>query len=637
MALLVSGACLVELLAAGSVLLSGRSRTFSSTAILPLAGLRLLLDPLGALFVAIVAFVGLAATVYLVRYAFEGLTTRSATACYALFVTSLLAVPAAANTGSFMFSWELMAISSLLLLLVEHRHRQSAREAAQWYGVMTQMGAASILLGLLVLGSHAGGQTFADIKSSAAGLSPTVRSVGFMLVLFGFSSKAGAVPFHVWLPRAHPEAPSPVSALMSGAMVSLGIYGIIRVGGDLLSGGLLWWWVLVIAMGVLSALFGALHATASSDLKRLLAYSTIDNMGLVLIGVGASGALWVTGRRDVAVLAMIAALFILVVHASFKGCLFLAAGAIERSTGTRDLDQLGGLIHRMKGTASVFAIAAFSIIALPPLSGFAGEWLLFQSLLHGFTDRNTTTVIALLAGVVAFALAGGLTAVAFVKAFGIGFIGRARSPGAGAATEVAGSMVAAMVLLAGPCLVLGVVPGLAIPLIAKAANVGLPSATPNPLVRGPNLELAGYYGAIEPALLLVALVVAGCLTWGVLKLVARRATRRAEAWGCGRELQTSRMQYTATSFAEPLQRVFSDVLRPDIDVEVTHVAESRFYEKALAYSNETDDAIERSFYRPVASAFRWWGERARRIQNGSVHRYLAFGFAALVMVLVVLA
>ncbi|HUZ21554.1 MAG TPA: proton-conducting transporter membrane subunit [Acidimicrobiales bacterium] len=636
-AVLGSGACVVAFVAAGRALVSGQTSTFRSVELLPLTGVRLSLDPLAALFIVTTAVVGLAALCYGVGYTEGGPRSRTATAMLPAFLTSLLLVPAAASVATFMVAWELMALTSTLLLLVEHRHRAEARDAAQWYGAMTHVGAAAILLGLLLLASRAGGQTFAAIGLRAGAMSPTTRSLAFVLVLVGFASKAGAVPFHVWLPRAHPEAPSPVSALMSAAMVNLGIYGIVRVGDGLLGGGVLWWWLVVVGLGVASALFGALHAAASSDLKRLLAYSTVDNVGLVLIGVGAAGALEVTGHRALAALAMLAALFHLVNHAAFKGCLFLGAGAVQQASGSRDLDRLGGLVHRLPLTALLFGVGALSISALPPFNGFASEWLLLEGLLHGFAAHSAATTTALLAGVAALALTGGLTAAAFVKALGIGFLGQPRTPAAANAREVAPSMLAGMAMLAAPCLLLGIVPGSVVPMLRRAADTGLGDTFARPLRADLGLNLAGFEGAIEPVLLLAAFVGALVVAWASVRLFARRGARRAEAWGCGRELQTARMEYTATSFAEPLQRVFADVLRPDHDLEVTHVAESRYFRQAISYHSRVDDALERTCYRPVIRLVEAWGGFARRAQNGNLHRYLAFGLVALVALLVVLA
>ncbi len=629
--------CALASVAAFDTLIHGSITTVHTSRLLPMFGLTLTLDPLAALFVIMAGFVGFAVCIFCVGYARNELRSRSALTLFMLFIFALLVVPIASSIVGFMFSWELMAVSSMLLILTDQRHSDDARSAALWYGAMTQIGAASILLGFLLLTTHGGGQTFADLRHHAPFLSDTVRSFAFVLALLGFASKAGAVPLHVWLPRAHPEAPSPVSALMSSAMVAMGVYGIIRVGVDLLGDGTVWWWVAVASFGAVSALYGALHATTATDVKRLLAYSTIDIMGLVLVGVGAAGALSDTGHRGVGELALTAALLLLVAHAGFKGALFLVAGSIERSTGTRDLDLLGGLIRTMPFSAGIFALGACSIMAVPTLSGFSSEWLVLQGLLHGFKDHSAPSLIVMLAGVVVLALTGGLTAVAFVKAFGIGFLGQARSRGAHDATDASISMKLAMTLLIVPSVVIGLLPGLAVRLVERAAEAGHSPSSGSPVLRGIGLELSRFRGDIEPLFLLVGFIAVLVVLTLLNRILKNRRSRRVQAWGCGRDIQSPRMQYTATSFAEPLQRVFADVLRPQTDLEVTHVAESRYYEQSLLYRNRVNDALEQHGYRPLIDTALWIGRASRRLQNGSVHRYLAFGFVALLVVLVVLA
>ena len=636
------GACAAALVAAASVLRTGQPMVLHSSQVLPLTGVTMVLDPLGAVFVVVTAVVALAATLYWLGYASHGLSTRTASAVLPLFVTSMLLVPAAGSVATFLVLWELMALSSLLLVLVDQRNREAARSAAQWYAVMTHAGAAAILLALVMLSAHAGAQTFAAIETYAVHLSPAVRGTAFVLALVGFGSKAGAVPLHVWLPKAHPEAPSPASALMSGAMVNLGIYGIVLVGDRLLGGGPAWWWLVVTAVGVISALFGALHAATSTDLKRLLAYSTTDNMGLVLIGVGASGLFATTGHPTVAALAMVAALLVLVNHAAFKGSLFLSAGSVQVATGSRDLDRLGGLMRRMPVTGVVFLVGALSIAALPPLNGFVGEWLLFQSLLHGLPASSTAVAITVPIGVAALALTGGLTAAAFVKAVGVGLLGRPRSPQAASAHEVPRTMQMGAGLLAGVCVLLGIAPMAVLPALERAAAMVVPGASAHPLQGSGDLHLAGLQDVLSPGLLAAGLALAAGAVVGVRRLARRRSRprpmlRRAEAWGCGRQLQTARMQYTATSFAEPLQRVFDDVLRPDRDLDVSHLAESRYYVEKVTYRTSIGDAVEHGLYRPVIGAVQWWGRHARAVQNGSVHRYLAYGLVALVVILAVIA
>lgn len=649
-AVLTVAACVAAGTAAAAVLASGQPVSLHSAAILPLTGVDLALDPLGAVFVITTSVVGAAASIYSVGYAAHGDRARTVTALLPAFITSLLLVPAAGSVATFLAAWELMALTSLLLVLTGH-HRPEARQAATWYAAMTQIGAALILVALVLTSVRAGSQSFAVIAARAGGIPLPARSLAFVLALAGFAAKAGAVPVHVWLPRAHPAAPGPVSALMSGAMINLGIYGIVRTGAGLLGGGVLWWWLAVAGLGVATALFGALHAAAGTDLKRLLAYSTVDNAGLMLIGVGAAGALLTTGHPRPAFLLLVAALLQLVNHSAVKGCLFLAAGSVQHAAGTRDLDRLGGLARRMPVTATLFAVGALSMSALPPLGGFASEWLLLQGLLRGLAAPGAATAIALLAGAAALALTGGLTAAAFVKALGVGFLGQPRTTPAARAREVSWTMLAGPALLAVPGVLLGVLPGVAVPLLSRAAGAALGHLPPAPVRAGLGLAVTSTANVIQPALLAVALIAALAGAAGLLRIrsraVARRITARsgapaaalrcAEPWGCGGGPLTPRMAITATSFAEPLQRVFGDVLRPARDLDVSHAADSRYFVNAISFRSRVDDAIEGSAYRPLIRLAWRWGELARRAQNGSVHRYLGYGFAALVALLVLLS
>jgi len=635
-----AGLTLLACVAAGwtgaQVLVSGEPIQLHSALILPLTGVQLEVGPLGALFMVVTAAVGIGATIYGVGYASHGLGGRTAAAALPIFITSMLLVPAAGSVATFVVVWELMAISSLVLVLVEHRNRAATRSAAQWYGVMTHIGAGAILLALVLLAAHAGGQSFTTIRAHTAHLSRPVRTIVFLLALVGFGSKAGAVPLHVWLPKAHPEAPGPVSALMSGAMVNLGLYGILLVGDELLGGGPGWWWLVVLGVGVLSALFGALHAVAASDLKVLLAYSTTDTVGLMLIGIGAAGVFAAAAHTDAAAVAMMAALLLLVNHAAFKPLLFLTAASIQRASRSRDLDQLGGLMRRLPVTGPLFLVGALAIAAVPPLNGFVGEWLLFQSLLHGLANATLAIALAVPIAVAALALTAGLTAATVVKAVGIGLLGQPRSTGAAGAREVALSMRVGPGLLAGACVILGIAPMAVLGALQPVAAT-LVSATPIQILRpGVGLKLAGIPAAIYPAWLAVGILAAVLsLAWGRRALGRRGGPRPVPAWGGGTVTPTPRMAYTATSFAEPLRRVFDDVLRPDQDLDVSHVAESRYVVESIAYRTRVTDAIESQLYRPLLGAVTWWGERARRVQNGSVHRYLAFGFVALIVVLLV--
>ena len=632
-------ACAGAFAVAVRVLATGDVVRVHTDRLLPLAGFTLRLDRFGALFVAISAVVGICALVFRLGYEGHGLSSRTASSILPLFVTTLLFVPAAADVTTFLFLWESMAVTSLLLVLADHRYRTDVQTAGQWYAVMTQAGAAAILVGLVLLATRSGGQSFTLMAAAAPHLSPWVRSTAFLLVLVGFASKAGAVPLHVWLPRAHAEASGPVSALMSAAMVNLGIYGILRVGYGMLRGGPAWWWLAVMAVGALSALFGALHSATANDLKRLLAYSTTDNMGLVLLGVGASGLFASTGHHSLALLALVAALLHVAFHAVFKGCLFLSAGSIQQATGTRDLDALGGLLHRMPVTGTIFLIGGAGMAALPVMCGFVSEWLLLQSMLHGLPTANPAIAVAMPVGVGVLALTGGLAAFTFVKAAGIGLLGLPRTEAAAQAGEVTASMSVGGGVLAALCLVLGVAPFVVIPAVTEAARAvaGTGARVSDPLSRGWQLDLPGVHNVLAPGLLAAALAMVVLAVALVRRRLQPGPVRVVGAWGCGRELQTAAMEYTATSFGEPLTRVFEDVLQPAHDVDVSHVAESRYYVEAATVHTSLDDAFERRLYDPANRVLRRWGAVARTVPNGSVHRYLAFGLVALVIVLVVVA
>jgi hydrogenase-4 component B len=619
------------------VLVSGESATLTVEWLVPLSGLQLVLDPLGAWFMLIVAIVGVAGAVYGIGYASGETASRPVQVALPVFIAAMLLVPAAASVTSFLVFWELMALSSLVLVLSEHRSRPEVRGAGLWYAVMTHLGFLAVLGGLAFFADLAGGQSFSAMRAAGPGLSALARTAVFALVLIGFGSKAGAVPLHVWLPRAHPEAPSHVSALMSGAMVKLGIYGLVRVVLDLLGGGPAWWGMVVLLVGGTSALFGILHAMVSSDLKRLLAYSTTENVGIILVGVGAAILFSAAGSKVLAAAVLAAALLHSLNHALFKGLLFMGAGSVLRATGTRDLDKMGGLMRRMPWTGALFGLGAVAIAALPPLNGFVSEWLLLQGLVRSFPASDTSIAVMVPIALGAIALTGGLAAAAFVKAFGVGFLAMPRSDAAAHAHESPWSMRTGMVLLAAGCVVLGVMPSLLLTPLSHALGAVRGVAAPDALGRDPwQLSVSGVGATLAPLLVALALVVAFVGVAAAARLATRHPRRRtADNWGCGRVGQTPAMEYNATSFAEPVQRVFDDVLRPDLDLQVDHRTESSFFVDRVRYRAVIRDGTEQRIYDPIIRYLRRWGEVARGIQNGSVHRYLAYGLVTVVVVLVV--
>jgi hydrogenase-4 component B len=621
---------------AGVAAISGQSFSVVLPGLLPLSGVSITLDALGGLFVMVTGAVAVAAGVYGVSYSrSHGLDSRAVQAVFPLFVLAMLLVPVAASVGTFLLCWELMALASLLLVVAEHRRRPEVAQAGRWYAVMTHLGFVCVLLGLLVFVARAADDTFPALR--AAGLSPSAAGVVFVLTLAGFASKAGIVPLHAWLPRAHPEAPSHVSALMSAAMVNLGVYGLVRVGFDLLGGGAVWWWLLVLALGAVSAVYGILQAAMSTDLKRLLGCSTTENMGLVLVGVGAAGLFAASGDRVLAGLALAAALLHVINHAAFKTLLFLAAGSVLHGTGTRDLDALGGLRARMPLTTAAFGLGALAASALPPGTAFVSEWLLLQALIHGLPSAGTAAAVAMPVAVAAVALTAGLAVATFVKAFGVGFLARPRSTAAGNARESPLSMLVGMGVAGLACVVLALLPSVSLPVLRTASSVAVGPG--GPAVSGAiTLELAGVSGALSPLMITFALLAAVVVAVGVVRAVsARRVRRNARLWDCGAGPMSARMEYTATSYAEPLQRVFDNVVRPEQDVDVTHHQESRYLVQAVEYRRKVPDRIERRLYEPVLALAAAWGRAGRRLATGSVHRYLGYGFYTVCGLLILLA
>lgn len=617
---------------AGVVGMFGAVRAVHIGWLLPLAGVQLSLDPLGGFFMTLVGAVAVVVGIYVIGYGRRGHFSGVASSVLPMFVAAMLLVPAAGSVTTFLLAWELMAVASLVLVLTEHT-RARVRSAALVYAVMTQLGFAAILIGLMVLSAAGGADRFADMRQLPHG----ARTAVFLLTLAGFGSKAGLVPLHAWLPRAHPEAPSPVSALMSAAMVNLGVYGICRVDLQLLGPGPRWWGLALMVVGGVSALYGVVQASVATDLKRLLAYSTTENLGLITLALGAATLFAGAGAHAPAAIATAAAMLHLIAHAAFKSLGFLAAGSVLAVTGLRDLDRLGGLARRMPATTILFGVAALGACGLPLGAGFVSEWLLVQSLIHTAPEHATVLALTTPLAVGAVALTTGLGVAAMVKAFGIGFLARPRSEQAAGAHEASGSMLAGMAIAATACLLLAVTPSVVAPAL-RAAVAALPAArSVEPGQLGAVVRLPGLQGSIAPGVIAAGV---GAATLAVAVLTRWRFRRRPAPaalplWVCGANDLTPRMQYTATSFAEPLQRVFDDVLRPDTDIEVTHTAESRYLADKVIYRTRIADAIEERLHAPVIRAVAFAADIVRRAHTGSVHLYLGYGALGVLVVLVV--
>jgi hydrogenase-4 component B len=637
--------CGLLALGVGLAVLAGASvQRVDLLTVLPGNDLAITLSPLSAFFWAVIGLVVLPVSIFGRGYGRHYLHDRAGAlmgTAFNLFVLSLLLVTATDNALCFLVVWETMALLSYLLVVYD-RHDRSVVNAGLLYALMTRAGTVCILLAFLVLASRAPGQSldFVALPAGARALGPSGDSVVFLLALAGFGAKAGVMPLHVWLPRAHPVAPSHVSALMSGVMIKTGIYGMVLFWFGFLPAGPLWWGELVLALGVVSALLGVLYALMQHDLKRLLAYHSVENIGIILIGLGAALLLRSDNEPVFAALALAGALFHTLNHAVFKSLLFLCAGAVQHAAHTRDLERMGGLLKRMPWVGLCFLIGSAAISALPPLNGFASEWLVYQSLLAVGIHISTPGVGggALVAGA-GLALTGALAATCFVKAAGIAFLGQPRSTSAGAATDAGVFERVGMIMLAVLCAVLGLLAPLVLRLIAPITVAWLGAK--------PVGQQSGWVGALRPAgsqsqaalqpiglaLGLVGLTVLGVVLTRALRR-GRSGARIGKTWNCGVGL-TPRMQYSATSFAQPVQRMFSAIVWPDRveHVEYTHAP---YFVSTMSHEASFKPLFRKYLYAPVHAIFLRIVFMVRLLQNGSIHAYLAYVFVALICTLAVM-
>jgi hydrogenase-4 component B len=623
----------LSLVAAGAGLqgLLGEGWALRVDWLVPLGGLELRMEPLGAFFLLVVGCLGLPASVYALEYARgEG---RGLIA-YNVFLVSMGVVPLAANLLTFLLAWEMMSLASYALVLTDRERREAVR-AAWTYAVMTHGGLACLLGGMLLLTAWTGSVRFADWEAAAPGLPPGGRNAVFVLLAVGFATKAGVIPLHVWLPAAHPAAPSHVSALMSGAMIKLGVYGLLRAALGWLGEGPPWWGVVILLAGAASAVIGVLYALVEHDLKRLLAFHSIENIGIILIGLGA-GMLFSSARLPgLAVLAVAAALYHTLNHALFKALLFLGAGAVVHATGTRDMERMGGLIHRLPLTAVWFLVGSAAISALPPLNGFVSEWLTFQALLQTTAIPRAEVNLVFALGLAALALTGGLAMACFVKAFGITFLALPRSGAAEGAREVGPAMHMGMAPLAGACLALGLGVTAALPLLTGTARSLLGAGTAAAAGDWLTVHVSGDFAGLSTLTVGAALAAGLLLPLGALLLVgAARRGRRYETWGCGRVLQTARMEYTATAFASPFKRVFDFFYRPRLEIAVRAHPGSRLFVERIEYRSETRSLFDEWLYRPLLVWLRRGARPLRALQSGNPNLYLIYVLAALLAMLV---
>ncbi len=599
---------------------------------LPWIGAHFRVDALGAFFLFVVGSAGTLISLFALDYGRHDAEPGRVLPFYPAFLAGMSLVPVADDAFTFLVSWEAMSVASWLLVLATHREAET-RRAALLYLVMASIGVGALLLAFGLLAGGSGDYAFAAMRGTALG--PWRSGLFFALALIGAGSKAGVVPLHVWLPPAHASAPSHVSALMSGVMTKVALYGFIRLVFDLAGPAQWWWGVIVLLLGGVTALMGVLYAVMQHDLKRLLAYHTVENIGIVVIGLGLALAFRADGIDALAVLALAAALLHVFNHAMFKSLLFLGSGAVLVATHERDMEHLGGLIHRMPATAVVFLVGAVAISALPPFNGFVSEWLTFQAIVNGSLLPQWLLKFAVPVVGAMLALAAALAAVCFVKVFGIVFLGRPRRPAAANAREVGALMLAPMAGFAAICTVVGILPQTVLELLRPVAATLMPQSPPLPLADwlwlaplGP--EHSSYGGGV--VLLLVAALTS--LLALVIHRFASDRVRRSAPWDCGFPDPRPQTQYTAGSFAQPIRRVFGSVVfaaRERIDMPAPGETRAARLEVSM------HDPVWEGIYAPAVRLVSHIADRINVLQFQTIRRYLSLMFAALVLLLLIVA
>jgi hydrogenase-4 component B len=600
---------------------------------LPWIGAHLRLDALSAFFLAVVDLGAMTASLFAIGYGEHESAPERVVPFFPAFLAGMTLVVLADDAFTFLLSWEFMSLTSWALVISHHRLPENVR-AGYIYLLMASFGTLALLLAFGLLAGSDGLYTFAQMRTAHP--AAATGALVLLLVLIGAGSKAGLVPLHAWLPLAHPAAPSHVSALMSGVMTKVAVYGFVRIVFDL-AGTPSWWWsIVILTVAGITTVMGVLYALMQHDLKRLLAYHTVENIGIIFIGLGLALAFKSQGMLFAAALALTAALLHVFNHSLFKSLLFFGAGAVLTTTGERDMEHLGGLIHRMPQTAFVFLIGCAAISALPPLNGFVSEWLTFQAIL--LSPQLPLWGLKLLVPAIGalLALSAALAAACFVKAYGITFLGRPRTRAAETAAETDWFSRIAMMVLASLCLLAGILPGLFIDALAPVSSFLIGKSMPAQI--GAQwlsiVPIAESRSSYDGLLVFLFMIASGTLAAFAIHRLASDRLRRAPAWDCGYPDASVLTQYSATSFAQPIRRVFGTVVfRARETAEMAPPDDMR----PARLTVELHDPIWEWIYAPLAGAIGVAADRLNHLQFLTIRQFLTLVFCTLVVVLLVLA
>ncbi|MFA6963335.1 MAG: hydrogenase 4 subunit B [Patescibacteria group bacterium] len=617
----------------------GGSFSFSLPSTLPALSFSVHADLLSGFFVLVISLIALFASIYgygYVKHYYRKYNIGSLGFFYNAFIAGMLLVVTAHNALFFLIVWEIMSLASYFLVIYEKNEIKNI-QAGFLYFIMTHVGTAFIILAFLLLYRSTGSFDFEVIKNNIGLVSPHTQTLAFIFALIGFGTKAGIIPLHIWLPSAHPAAPSHVSALMSGVMIKTGIFMLIRLFLDIFPGGPVWWGITILAIGSISSVLGVLYALSEHDIKKLLAYHSIENIGIILLGLGSALTFNSLGLHTFAVLSLVAALFHTLNHAIFKALLFMGAGSVIQKTGTRNIEKYGGIIKYMPLTALFFLIGSMAISALPPFNGFASEWITFQSLFAGIRLGSPVAQWAFIVSAGALALTGGLAAACFVKVFGVTFLARPRSENIKNITESSSSLTFSMGMLAALTLILGVFSGYVSTALSKVAQGVSAFHEFNSKLnyQSSTIGTSDSFASISLIRIFLILGLALIVTFVIVRMIARKQKLRKEiTWDCGTDLGP-RMEITATGFSRSIILIFASILRPTKEIEtVYHEGNAKYFPKSHSLSLETTDVYKSYFYAPLQKMFAKASNFAKISQSGNVNAYILYIFIALIILLI---
>lgn len=621
------------------ILLTG-PLSFTVLHMLPFFNLEIFVDGISAFFILMIGIVSFAVSLYSLGYSKQYESKKRVSLfgfLFNIFILSMILVVTSNNGFFFLVFWEVMSLASFLLVIYDHDKEENVKSGLT-YLVMTHFGTAFIFVSFLLGYLQTGSFGFDSFRASSPTFPHLIKDLIFVSAFVGFGTKAGIVPLHTWLPKAHPSAPSNVSALMSAVMIKMGIYGIIRTVFDFAGFGATpdyaWWGALMIIAGSASALIGILYAVVERDIKRALAFSSIENIGIILVGLGLAVIFASYNLHTLSILALVASTYHTINHAFFKGLLFMGAGSVVHATGTRDMEKLGGLIKQMPWTSLLFLIGAVSIAGLPPFNGFASEWLGLQTILSSSQIPSTILQISIAFASLPFALTIGLAAATFVRLFSMTFLSKTRSISITHIREVPHNMIAGMAILASACILFGIVPSLGISLTSTAFHLSSTPSGPFDSIVLQNNGTSFANLSMPVVVIMLSAVALGII--GFVRAVGGKTTRTIYGtWDCGFGKLNQRMEYTATSLSQPIRVVFKSLFKPHNETsKELFISSNPYLVKTIKFHSTTKNIFEENLYTPIVSSTLFVLDKIRKIQTGKINSYLLYIMITIILLLI---